>query len=106
MTIFLQRLNRSQQAGRLELNLMAFVDRLLEALDFGLQVGTVYKDFSKAFDTTNHKLLLRNLCSFVIDGLLLRWLGNYLMYREQYVRVNHSYSYTFPVPPEVPRDLI
>ena len=46
----------------------------------------VYLDFSKAFDSVNHQLLLKKLSKMGIKGNLLRWITNYLQNRTQVVR--------------------
>ena len=47
------------------------------ALESGRQVDTVYTDFSRAFDTVNHKLLAMNLKAFGLSGHLLQCLISY-----------------------------
>lgn len=37
-------------------------------MDNRIQVDAIYTDFSSAFDTVNHKLLLQKLATFGIDG--------------------------------------
>ena len=45
-------------------------------------------DLSKAFDTIDHHILLKNLQSCRIRGLPLKWFENYLTNRKQYVVVD------------------
>ncbi len=44
-----------------ETNLLIYTNYLSEALENGSQVDAVYTDFSKAFDSVNHELLLEKL---------------------------------------------
>ena len=51
-----------------------------------LSTDVVYFDFSKAFDSVNHDLILDKLKNcYSIDGRLLKFLKNYLCDREQRV---------------------
>ena len=45
-------------------------------LDASGQADIIYLDFSKAFDSVNHKLLLHKLQSFGIIGNLLSWFNS------------------------------
>ena len=53
--------------------------------------GLLFLDVRKAFDSLNHKILLRKLCNIGLPGNILRWFENYLD-REQYVRYNGNIS--------------
>jgi len=41
-------------------------------------VDVVYLDFSKAFDTVSHSILLEKLIAHGLDGLTLSWVKNCL----------------------------
>ena len=64
-------------------NYTCFLHELGVALDKGLQTDVVYLDFSKAFDSVNHALLVPKLKYYGIGGNLFDWFSNYLSSRTQ-----------------------
>ena len=67
-------------------------DNLREAIDNNLYTCGVFIDFSKAFDTVNHEILLKKLESYAIRGMPLKWFTSYLNNRQQYVAIGHTES--------------
>ena len=64
----------------------------------GSQTDVVYTDFSLAFQSVNHRLLVHKMeKSFNIHGTALSWLKSYLSGREQRVVVNGQCSSWVPV---------
>ena len=57
---------------------------LRKAIDNNLYTCGIFLDFSKAFDTVNHEILLKKLESYGVRGLPLRWFNSYLRNRKQY----------------------
>ena len=53
---------------------------------------SVYIDAMKAFDTVNHKMLLKKIEHFGINGKNLRWVKNYLSNRKQCTYANNILS--------------
>ena len=53
---------------------------------------TIYFDFEKAFDTVPHQRLMKKLNSYDINGLIGKWIGDFLSNRSQIVRVNGRVS--------------
>ena len=49
-------------------------------------------DFSKAFDTVNHFILLEKLKIYGVDGVNFLWIQNYLSNRKQNTIVNSTIS--------------
>ena len=45
-------------------------------------------DFSKAFDTANHLLLLQKLCSYQLPGNILSCIASFLTNRSQCTKIN------------------
>ena len=68
--------------------LMVLIDKLTKALENGDYVIGMFLDFSKAFDTVNHQILLEKLEYYGIRGSALAWFESYLADRQQYVTCN------------------
>jgi len=69
----------------------AFNDWTL-SLDKHLSTDAVHSDFSKAFDSVPHTILLLKFQAYGITGKLLVWLKSFLMGRHQCVKVNGTLS--------------
>ncbi|KAK4810980.1 hypothetical protein QYF61_014452 [Mycteria americana] len=54
-------------------NLISFYDKMTHLADEGKAVDVVYLDFSKAFDTISHSILLEKLAAHGLDGCTVRW---------------------------------
>ena len=61
-------------------------------IDNGLMNGVIFIDLKKAFDTIDHKILLRKLASYGIDHRTLKWFDSYLSDRQQKCVVNGELS--------------
>ena len=55
-------------------------------IDAGKLTSVLFIDFSKAFDTVNHNVLLKKLLSFGICQNTLNWFSSYLRNRTQCVK--------------------
>ena len=65
-------------------NMVDFCDNLAISLNDKLRTDVIYLDFSKAFDSINHDILLSKLKNnFNIDGRLLKFISSYLKDRTQ-----------------------
>jgi len=69
-------------------NLVAFYDAMTGWVDEGRAVVVVYLDFSKAFDTVSHNILLRKLRKCGLDEWSVRWIENWLNGRTQRVVIS------------------
>ena len=72
--------------------LLTFIDKVIEAIENGEYAIGVFLDFSKAFDTVDHQILLNKLDHYGIRGCALSWFKSYLSRRLQYVTYNGSQS--------------
>ena len=52
-------------------NLISFYDKVTHLVDEGKAVDMFYLDFSKAFDTVPHNILLEKLAAHGLDGCTL-----------------------------------
>ena len=59
-------------------NLISFYDKVTRLVDEGQAVDVVYLDFSKAFDTVPHSILLEKLAAHGLDGHTLHWVKHWL----------------------------
>ena len=72
--------------------LLTFLDKVAHAIDKYSHLVGIFLDFSKAFDTINHEILLYKLSQYGIRGKALEWFRNYLTNRKQYVSLNNCNS--------------
>ena len=77
------------QASPLLLQLLATVDNWLRICDEGGEIGGLFFDIQKAFDSVPHEALMAKLQQ---AGLNSNILGNYLTCRRKTVAVNGSSS--------------
>ena len=77
------RSNRSTSMALIEL-----LEKLTNSIDDKKITVGVFIDLKKAFDTINHKLLLKKLEFYGIRGIVLKWVESYLSNRKQYVYFN------------------
>ena len=59
-------------------NLISFYDKVTCLVDEGKAVNVVYLDFSKAFDTVPHNILMEKLAAHSLDGRMLCWVKHWL----------------------------
>ena len=86
--------------------LLTFIEKVTQAIDKHSHMLGIFLDFSKAFDTINHKILLKKLYHYGIRGKALEWFRSYLSNRQQYVCVNDAKSHTQNIECGVPQGSI
>ena len=88
-------------------NLTCFLEHCWISLTKGSQTDAIYTDYSSAFTSVSHRLLLHKLrCSFNISGLALDWIESYLSQRTQRVILDGKQSEWIPVLSGVPEGSI
>jgi len=64
-----------------------FLNFVFESLSSKVSLSAVFIDFSKAFDTVNHRILCDKLHHIGFRGVALKWFQSYLTGRRQYVDI-------------------
>lgn len=78
-------------------------DNIIEAYDNGQATTLTLLDFSKAFDTINHNLLIAKCRYLGFDDVSLNFLNNYLEHRQQRVLIGNNSSKRKPIHSGVPQ---
>ena len=65
--------------------LLTLIDNIVNSFEKNEYTLGVFLDFSKAFDTIDHKILLSKLNTYGIRGVSNTWINDYLTDRQQYV---------------------
>ena len=100
-------LNHGFRAGySCETQLLITMDDLLRTYDQNIQTDIAILDFSKAFDTVPHKLLLDKIHQYGIRGTLHTWLTNFLTKRQMRVVLEGAESSSVDVESGVPQGTV
>ena len=75
--------------------LTSLVNRMLSFLDSPGAVRILMIDYSKAFDTLPHRIIINALISFNAPTKLVSWVSSYLENRTQCVRIKDNISSTY-----------
>ncbi len=91
------RTDHSTECASLEL-----VDRIIVEMD----KMNIFLDFSKAFNTLDHKILFDKFEHYGVNGISLRLIESYLTNRKQYVEIDGSNSDMLSLTTSVPQGSI
>ena len=83
--------------------LLSATNEWFKILDDGADVGAIFFNLSKAFDSVPHKALLEKLKDIGLNRLLLKWITDYLTNRKQQLVVNGETSEELPVLSGIPQ---
>ena len=61
-------------------------------LDEEYNIGAIFMDFFKAFDTLNHKLLLAKLNAYGFSENVIAYVKSYLSNRSKRTKINNKFS--------------
>ena len=87
--------------------LIPFSHDISLGLNLNNLIDVIYFDFSKAFDSVNHDIILQKLkTAYKIDGLMLKFIKEYLQGRQQRVLVKGKHSNICIIKSEVPQGSI
>ena len=75
-----------------ECTALHLTDYIYYEMDTGKTPTNLYLNFSKAFDTLVHSVLLHKIKHYGIDGLAYKLIESYLENRKQYVELNAECS--------------
>ena len=71
------------------------IENWKESLDQGGHYGALLTDLSKAFDCIMHDLLIAKLQAYGFANVSLNFLCNYMVDREQRIKINTSFGTWF-----------
>ena len=71
---------------------LLITDKIQRAIEEGKYSCGFFLDFSKAFNTVNHKILLKKLYHYGVRGTTYQWFDSYLSNRKQFVSIGNEKS--------------
>ena len=83
--------------------LLAHQNSIISSLQHACNIDVIYLDYSKAFDTVDHGILLHKMKNLGISGKLGIWISNFLQDRIQRVVIDGYKSGPSPVVSGVPQ---
>ena len=95
-----------REAHSTHMAVLKLLDNVIDSLDRGEYSAAIFLDFSKAFDTVNHSILLQKLNHYGIRGVANKWVESYLENRIQFCTFNKSKSNSTKVTCGVPQGSI
>lgn len=95
-----------RQKHSTEFAALEMVDYVTQCLDQNKTPLNIYLDLSKAFDTLDHKILIKKLQYYGISNVNLKLFESYLTNRKQYVQLNNTKSKSSIITTGVPQGSI
>ena len=89
-----------------ELAALEFLDRVMNEMDKGQTPLSIFLDFSKAFDTIDHNILIHKLKYYGLGNNSLSLFKSYLQDRYQYVQIENVKSELLKIKTGVPQGSI
>jgi hypothetical protein len=86
--------------------ILKLLESIIDSLDNGTYSATIFLDFSKAFDTVNHDILLQKLNHYGIRGIANSWVRSYCSNRTQFCTFGDQISSTKNITCGVPQGSI
>jgi len=83
--------------------ILSTIDKIQLAVEERSYSCGIFLDFSEAFDTVNHNILVKKLEQYGIRGIAKEWFASYLSNRQQFVSLNNIKSDLHPVSCGIPQ---
>ena len=83
--------------------LLLITDKIQRAIENKEYACGIFLDLKKAFDTVDHKILLKKMEYYGVRGIANQWFSSYLINRKQFVSVGNAISEQKPITCGVPQ---
>ena len=77
--------------------ILSIVDKIHDRFEKRNFSCGIFVDFSEAFDTVNHDILINKLDHYGIRGIAKDWFGSYLGNRKQFTSIGNTNSKELPI---------
>ena len=84
INVLYQKQSEFHSAHSIEHAILQLVNEIRDAFSKGNYALDIFIDFSKAFDTVNHNILLENLKAYGIQSGNLKWFKSYFSSRKHF----------------------
>jgi retron-type reverse transcriptase len=82
---------------------LLITDKIQRAIENKEYACGIFLDLKKAFDTVDHKILLKKMEYYGVRGIANQWFSSYLINRKQFVSVGNAISEQKPITCGVPQ---